>query len=248
MRIALPILTSLLISAPVFAADAPPPTLKTSGSIETVIEADRAAFSFDVHATGKTLPDAVAKGRKNASDIVAALRQIGLEEGDIRIGSFFTNEEYRQGFLSQSREYSINLTIRIETAKLALVEPAIMTVFQMNPASVSGVTFSLHDYEDAKFNALKLAAKKARQKAEMLAETTGAKLGRVLKVTESAPPGSYRSYAYPNPFNAVSNPTVEASPSNGGTDFADIFSQAMKLSASVEVEYELLPVEEKGAK
>lgn len=236
MRPTSPLLAALLCAIPLFAAESPIPTLKTTGSIETIIDADRAGFSFTIQTKGAKLSEAVAKGRQTASKIVSSLSEIGVPASDVSIGHFYTGEEYRRGFLIGAKDYSITLTVAVETGRLDLIEPAIFTVFESNAMSVSGVTFSLRNFEEAKFNTLKQAAEKARKKAEMLATAAGARLGRVMKLNESSP---YRQTYYPNPFNAVYSPTRNEE--EGDYGISDIFHQAMKISASVEIEYELLP-------
>ena len=209
--------------------------LVVTGSVEMRVPADHASFTFTAVGVGASLNQAFARARKQVDLIAATLYDIGLPKDNLRLSYFYSGENYdNRAFFSSKQDYRANITAAVEIDSLELLEPALVAVSAQQPEYLSGINFTLRNYEQYKLDVLAQAATKAREKAEVLAGALNVPLGKVLSIEEVSSPR--RSYYSPNPFNASVSPTIQSENAGGGVT---LFPQDISLSASVKITVEI---------
>lgn len=167
------------------------------------------------------------------TDVVNAVKALGVKEEDVKTTNLSINPQYdfregRQAIRGFEASESIQVTIR-DLGKIGDVL-AKTTLEGVNQAS--GITFEMDDPNTLQREAQEKAIKNARENAEQLAKALGVRLGRVktFHATGSAPP-------YPPPFLAEARglaldrlPEAPAPPVPPGTQ---------DISATVTIIYEL---------
>lgn len=211
--------------------------LKIVGSVELAVAPDHASFSFSVSRTEPKLSGAVKIVREKVNDITKALKKSGLTDENIRTSYFSSGPKYEEVY-SGNRQYDRKLvgyqatvSVQVDLDDLTLVEPLIILVSEYEPSELSNVRFSLKNYEKIKKDALRLAFKKAKEKALILTEESGCELGSVIEMDAT----SAKTYHYePTPFNAsysIETEQIEVDNTSPGT----FFPGDIKVSASVKV-------------
>jgi hypothetical protein len=113
-----------------------------------------------------------------------------------------------------------------------LLEEAILIVSDAEPEEFSGVKFILHDIEELKMTAMEKALRKARQKADLIAEIMGVELAELISFTENTSirdMHEHRGSRTLLPFNAAID-----IPGEGGSSGSVFFSPERKIVSHVE--------------
>ena len=166
--------------------------------------------------------------------LVAAVRKLGVEQGDIKL-SYLSLEpvyETQVGSWQQVRVhgYRAQITVTVTTKDFSKVATL------MDAGADAGATSLSSQFRNSQLPELKkkvrdMALTAARQKAEQTANGLGIKLGRITSVAENAG-GMMWSNAYFPQANAM-----QAAPSPAGT--ADIGGALQPLTLDVTIGYEL---------
>ena len=178
-------------------ADAVPDVAKITATIET---------------KNPDIDKAREENEQKVSAVVASLKQIGVEEKDIKT----QNISAGPGFEIQSmpvqdiqiypppkrpntNNFSTSLEITIRNFQLA--DQIIATLTQNGATNLYGpqLTLSEDKLEEAKTEARENAVESARKKAAVLAKASGRSAGKVVKITEAG------DYGYPMPLMAQSS-------------------------------------------
>ncbi|QEM81038.1 SIMPL domain-containing protein [Halomonas binhaiensis] len=146
--------------------------------------------------SGQALSDARQRLEKRAAALVTALEKAGLKRDAIRAGSLQVNQEVIQRpqrggdtpaepMVRTRLERPVTLSIS-DLSSLPVILDA-LTEAGVN--SLDGVGYSLADSDAAKDEALGKALARARQKAELMAQSLNVELGDVISVSEAPMPG-----------------------------------------------------------
>ena len=227
-----------------------PNTITVMGSVELREVADQASISFSVKGVGSSLREAVEHGSSMMESITKTLLGIGIPKGSISTSDFYSGENYGdKAFLSSSRDYRAVISAVIKVDSLRLVQPALFAIADAKVENVSGIVFTFKDELGLRRRARSAAAQKALEKAEDIATSLKASVGRVLVVEEVPITQTYRlqsygaryersSVAYPSPFNPISVPTVEKQDIDESRG-SDAFYQTVVAQSQVRVTFEL---------
>jgi hypothetical protein len=167
-----------------------PRTVSVSGV--AVIEAvpDHVVFRLGVETFGRTLPETTGPDREVGAALVAAIRELGVEERDIATSALDLQPQYKEGTLSSvartgepvgflaSREYCVRL--RDVSAADRLLEVALGAGVNR----IASVSFETSRAVELREEARLKAAAAARAKAQTLADALGATLGPVRSIRE----------------------------------------------------------------
>jgi uncharacterized protein YggE len=157
---------------------------------------DRVRFSFGVRGLGSTLEEAIKQATERVVRIATKLKQVGIEERQIRT-SYFNSADNPEGksWWSSSRDFAAayEMTITIDSV-FDLVEPAISALAAEPVEHVSRLEFSLRNDAAKRLEVSNAAALDARRKAEQLASSLGVTISDVLYVEDQSqgpitPPG-----------------------------------------------------------
>jgi uncharacterized protein YggE len=223
----------LIIASIAYAGDTTPCKLNVKGQVELNAKADRAVFSFTIEGTGPTLRVAVEEAKNRVSTITERLIQLGLTEKNLSTSHFHTDESIgRKAIVLSKKEYNTSITVTVNLDDFSLLEEAILIVSDAQPDEFSGVDFILHDIEELKMTAMEKALKKARQKADLIAEVMGVELEELISFTERTTIGESQRYRDGMSF-MNSNLSIDTQGAGGGGGSV-FFSPDRKIVSYVE--------------
>ncbi|MBT7788651.1 MAG: SIMPL domain-containing protein [Calditrichaeota bacterium] len=232
MQKILPILIVVVfcMALPALSKDYEERRIVVTGSAEIVVPADNVTFSFTTRFESDDIDEAIRNVRGQAETISNDLINLKLTKNNLSTGNFNSGQiHYRkEDRYKEKPEFYASLTIIVDMDNLDLLEPAIVAVSKRRPNDVSNVNYNLKNFEEHKLQALAKALEMAKVKADILAEGSGVKVGKVLYVDENKSSGVSR-YA-PNPFN--SSMQISSESSSGGGSF---HQRSAKISASVKL-------------
>jgi uncharacterized protein YggE len=185
------VLFSWLAPAPVFAQatdrQPPPPHVTAIGEAVIMVEPDQAEIDIGVVTQAKNAPNATRENAEKLSRVMAEINKILGKSDEVKTASYSLTPNYRypQGGKPELVGYTATNILRIKTGTLSTVGKLIDAGMQSGANTINRLAFTLKDEQNAQLQALRLAAAKARAKAEEMASALGLKLMKILSVTES---------------------------------------------------------------
>jgi len=166
------------------------PVLSVSGTGEARADPDEATVRLGVVGQAPSARDAQDKVSRAANSVLEAVRKLGIKAEDIQTSGLSLSPLYSQGRPGAEEQApritgyqaSNSVTIRIED--LSKVGPVIDAGLGAGANSLDGVEFGLRNDEAARAAALTDAVRKARAKAEALAQALKVRLVEILEVAE----------------------------------------------------------------
>lgn len=198
--VAVAITLNALLAAPTLAqsADAQPkePILHSTGSSRVQRTPDRVDISFGVEAIETTALAAQASAEKVMKATVAAIRAMKLADGELQTGSVELSPRYerRTGYEETPAKiigYTGSITLSVRTSNLESPAQVIDAALQAGCNRVNHVSFTLKELLEAREEAIKLATKAAKRKAEVMAEALDLKLERVSHANTTSNQGGW---------------------------------------------------------
>lgn len=115
------------------------------------------------------------------------LKKIGVEEKHIKTTNYSVNPNFDYSTGKKSGSYSVDATIEIRVKPIEKANQAVDVATADGATQVGGVTFVLDDETQQKLeNEARMdAVKKAKEKAQSLANAAGIKLGRIVDIQET---------------------------------------------------------------
>lgn len=186
MRSMLLVATSLLISVPAFAQD--PPDLSvivTTGEAEVKMAPDRAWVAINAESRAKDPKEAQRLNAAAMSAVMGKLKGMNLGADAIRTTSYDLHPEFDYVDRKQVlRGYVARNSIEVRLDDIVRVGDVLGAAVQSGATSVGGLRFGLRDREAAEREALTLAVRDARGRAEAAASGAGVRIVRVQRVEE----------------------------------------------------------------
>ncbi len=180
----------LLAFAPVASAqsDANAPTVRTievDGSGETRTPPDTADLDLAIDTHAKTAEQAANLNAALATKVIDALKSRLGDKGKITTGGYSLNPDYSQRPSENPTivGYNAQNSVMVHTGALDLVGALIDTAIAAGANRVNSLNFSVKDDTKARTEAIAIATRDARAKADALAAALDVKLGKVLKAT-----------------------------------------------------------------
>lgn len=226
--LALALILSLGLSAQ---ADTDDRQMVVAGTATVSLPADTASLEL-----GTSVKDATVEAAQQQSDeiirkVLAALKDLGIEEKDIVTSNYsvYTEVPYEEyGSIRKSDPvYNVSNMLNIKVRNLEIIGKVIDAATKAGANQIYGLTFSSSKEKDAYKNALERAVEDARSKAEILAKASGKTLGNITRIENQYDYGGY--------YDARNQVAFEASVSNA----AAIVSGAIVVSATVTLTYEI---------
>ncbi len=120
--------------------------------------------------------------------IIDALREIGIEKGDIKTSNYsiYPNYKYENND-NKIDGYNGNATIEIKVRDPQLASKVIETVTAAGANQIQGSRFVVGKPELYREEARNAAIKNAKDQAQKIAKDLGIKLGRITNIVESSP-------------------------------------------------------------
>jgi uncharacterized protein YggE len=189
-------ITLLLVTAAVAISGQPatqPPreaasfeTVSVTGSGHVTLTPDRFTFNVGVQTQAPTVEDAVNQNNQKVADVIAALKQAGAAEGEIRTAGFsiYPQQDYSQGQLPRLVGYQVSNSVTVTRKQIGDAGKLLQAAIAAGVNQASGIQFEVADPARGRDEGLRAAFNDAKAKAALLAAAAGRTLGRALAVTE----------------------------------------------------------------
>lgn len=188
-------------------------TFSVDGMASRYVKPDTANLSVSTKVTDASAREVQKEASEIITDTVDALKDLGLEDKEIRTGDYQINPEYKYDDDTNERSiyaYSINVSLVIKTKKIDKVSDILDAATSAGINQVNSFYFSIEDIEDIQ-EELKLdAIDNAKEKAEEQAKVAGLKLGKVLNVYDQYYTPSYSRALYEDDMKMLAAPVAEA--------------------------------------
>jgi uncharacterized protein YggE len=200
------------------------------GSVD--VAPDAATITVGVHVAKPNLAAARDEAASRAAAVIAAVKKAGIPAGDIstsgyRVYPITDTGADRNPILT--RGYDVRNAVTVNVRDLERLPAVLDEAIAAGANQIDGPTFFIQHPEDAEDEARRLAMASARRRAEVLAATEGAALGRVRSIVDGTP---HRGPTPRAAYRAMSvSDSGPATPIEAGTE---------QITATVEVVWELV--------
>ncbi len=182
-----------------------PNSITVTGEGEVKAVPDIGSFSFSVNESGADAALALDASSKKINEVIAALKEAGVAEKDIKTESYNLSPKYKYesrpcpmgSYCPQEQiedGFEVNQTVAIKVRDLDKAGELISLVGSKKVANISSLSFTIDDNEVLKAEARALAVADAKAKATVLAESLGVTLGKVTSYYE------IEDYGQPTPY------------------------------------------------
>lgn len=177
---------------------APQATISVSGEGERFAKPDLATLSFTVRDTKNAVADAQKTVTEKTDAVEAALKALGIAEKDIKTTGYTMNPHYEfnaalypcpayncppgKQVLSG---YEVAQTVEVKIRTIDSTGAVLGKLGELGVTEVGAVSFSIENEDALKAEARGDAIKKAKDKAQTLADQLGVSLARVVSFSES---------------------------------------------------------------
>ncbi len=218
-----------------------PATISVVGKGEVTAKPDIGRFSFAVIAEGETAAAAQEASGTKINDIMAFLREQGVEDKDIKTDYYNLNPKYRYeerpcafGMycppgeqIQDGFEVSQSITVKVRATDKA--SSIISGVGEKGATNISSLEFTIDDTDALRAEARAEAIADAKEKADILAKDLGVKIVRIVSYGENSP-------YYGVPYYAKNMDMAVAESGFGG---AELPMGEQDTSVEVNVTYEV---------
>lgn len=177
-------------------------TLSITGVGEISAVPDIASLSAGVRNQGKSAKEALTKNSESMSEVIKGMRDLGIAEKDIQTSNFSVQplyERYDNRNSSQPQPppkivgYEVVNQVQVTIRDLSRVGEALDKFVSLGANDLHSVSFGFDDPKPLMDEARAEATRNAMKSARLIAQTSGAKLGKVLTIAEG-------SYSLPMPM------------------------------------------------
>lgn len=186
------LLTSGTATATAQSADATQkePLIESTGTGRVQRAPDRVDISVGVEVAEETASAAQAAAEKVMKAAVAAIRELKLAGEELQTGSVELSPRYERVGSSQTPTriigYTGSISLTVRTTDLESPASVIDAALKAGCNRIHYVNFSLKELLEAREEAIKLATRAAKRKAEVMAEALDMKLVRVARANTSS--------------------------------------------------------------
>lgn len=205
------------------------PTISVSGEGVVEVAPDRATISLGVVTRDKNAAKVQNDNSKIANDIIKAVENLGIDKKNIRTGNYSFHQYYRNDNSRRIADgYEANNTVTVIVDDLNLVGKIIDAALANGANNVDSLEFGLKNKSNLQNEAIRLAVRDARAKAEVVAAELGKKIIGVLNISVNS---GYISAPRANKMVMEEMATADIA--------TPIESGMLTCNASVHVEFEI---------
>lgn len=159
-----------------------------SVSAEGVVESapDMATLSMGVVSEGATAAEAMAENARRMNGLTQALRRAGVAERDIQTSNLSVNPQYVyvENQAPRISGYQASNQVSARVRNLANVGRTVDAAVAAGGNTVNGISFG-HADPDAQMDAARrVAAREARERADLYAQAFGLRVHRIIAISE----------------------------------------------------------------
>ncbi len=175
------------------------PSVTVTGTAKTEEKNQIANFSAGVQSNNDNRDIAISEVNKKIQIIIDSLKTSGINAADIKtqnLNVYQQQETYYEDGRQKTRpgQWSVNNTIEIKLRAADRAGLLADLLTKSGASNIYGPNFTLDDTSEVEIGLLDKALADARKKAEIIARSSGKKLGAIMSVSESTP--SVPLYAY----------------------------------------------------
>ena len=203
--------------------------ISVSGEGVVEVAPDRATISAGVITRDKNAAKVQGDNSRIASEIIKAVAALGIDKKNIRTGNYSFHQYYRQENNRRIADgYEANNTVTIIIDDLNLVGKVIDAALSHGANNIDSLEFGIKNKANLQNEAIRLALRDARAKAEVVAAEFGKNIVGVKNVSVN--------------YGTISAPRVNKMFARAEADMAvetPIESGTLTFSANVHVEFEM---------
>lgn len=226
-------------------------TISVSGEAEVRVTPDQVIISMAAENRGVSLLDVQKNNDQVVKDLVGyATEVLGVAPKYIQTDYTKVEPVYRQcGYKEELAGrcnpleiiyYRVRKGIQIKLLDLTKYEGLINKALKFGVTNIDNIQFITTELRKHRDTARELAAKASQDKAQAIAKTLGAEVGKPITINATNSSSYYRSGGSRRGHNSMMQNTIQnaPSPSSGGGDGALALGQ-INVSAQINVIYEL---------
>jgi len=167
----------------------PGKTITVVGEAQTQEKNQIATFTAGVTVVNDSKEAAVAEVNQKIEALIAAVKSFGIKDEDVKTQSLNVSqreETYYEEERQKTRpgQWSVGNTIEIKLRDVERASALADLLTKSGATNVWGPNFTLEEAEAGEDSLLSEAIKDAQSKAEVIAQASGGKLGKILTITE----------------------------------------------------------------
>ena len=206
------------------------PTISVSGEGVVEVAPDRATISLGVVNRDKNAAKVQSDNARIATEIIKSVTALGIDKKNIRTGNYSFHQYYRNDNNRRIAEgYEANNTVTVIVDDLNLVGKVIDSALASGANKIDSLEFGIRNKSKLQNEAIKLAVRDARAKAEIVAAELGKSIIGVYSVSVNS---GYISAPRANKFAMAEMATADGfeTPVESGN---------LTCTASVNIEFEI---------
>ncbi len=193
--------------APTAGTDTPLHTLTVSANGKVTVVPDVARVYLGVTLTKPTVKEARDAAAKAMTDVIAAIKGLGIADADIQTTGLSLSARYAEGSSTKIVGYVISEQVQVTVRDLDKAGDVVDVATAKGATDVNGISFELADPAKAQDDARAAAVSAARTSALAMASAGHVTLGAVLSMSDtSAPSPIYYGAAGAAPMADVRTP------------------------------------------
>jgi uncharacterized protein YggE len=216
--------------------------ISVTGEGEVFAVPDSATFTYSVAETAADVKSAQDKATQKTNDILAYLKEQGIEGADIQTTDYNVNPQYQwstavcpsSGYCPPGKQtisgYEVAQAVTVKVKDTSKAGTILAGVGSHGASNVSGLTFGVADQKGLEAQARDKAITDAREQANKLASSLGVQIVRVVGFSENGS-NPMPLYAKAMTMSADSSAAAGAAPS--------IPTGQNKITSSVSISYEI---------
>lgn len=171
--------------APAAGTEPAPHTITVSASGKVTLVPDVARVNLGVTTSKSSVKAVREAGAKAMTDIIAALKALGIDEKDIQTTNLSLYPQYSNGTPPKVVGYQISEQVQVTVRDLDKAGDVVDTATAKGATDVNGISFEIADPIKAQNDARAAAVAAARVSAEAMAKAGNVSLGTVLSITDA---------------------------------------------------------------
>ena len=219
-------------SAPQSSENQGKPSITAAGKGEITVMPDVAYINVGVTTQNVKAQAAAEENSEKMKALHAALKELGIEDSDIKTVNFSLYPQYNYNAPEPSiTSYTSSNVVRITVKDIDIVSNVIDAMTKAGATDFQGVSFDLLDKSEAYSEALTKAIQNAKEKVDVMAGAIG--------VTEIAPVRFIENSTDSYPIYEKAYSGAGGMGGGGGAD-TPVSAGQLTVMASVTVEYEIV--------
>lgn len=229
-----------ILAPPVAAQEPTPPRVTVSGEGTVTAQPDQAVVRFGVVTRAETAQVARANNATAAKNAMNAVRALDIAEEKMRMESLRLQPRYEYNDAEDRRElvgYEATRRVVVELEDLEVLPRLVADVVDSGANRLEAIEYQLSDRSRFRNEALRKGAQSARDKARLLAETLGPKLGPVRTISE-------QSFNFVRPRSQRAQMEVAKTADAGQAEPEAYAAGEIEVSAQVQVVFDLVTTQD----